>query len=77
MWIRIPAHRNIIDLNRAWEIKWKYAILIEFNEIANIIIAIWLRVDKAMIFFISCSHIAVNLAYIVVNVAINISNIVE
>jgi len=28
------------------------------KEIANIIIAIWLRVERAIIFFISISHIA-------------------
>lgn len=62
LWIKIPAHKNIIDLNKAWEIKWKYAELIEFREIANIIIAICLNVDNAIIFFMSFSHIAANLA---------------
>lgn len=55
-WIIIPAHRNIVDLNKAWIIKWENARVIEFKEIANIIIAICLSVDKAMIFFRSCSQ---------------------
>lgn len=34
--------------------------------------AIWLKVDNAIIFFISCSHIAAILAYTAVNDEINI-----
>lgn len=58
----IPAHRNIVDLNKACVIKWKKARVVDFMEIANIIIAICLSVDKAMIFFISCSQFAEILA---------------
>lgn len=47
-----------MDLNIAWIIKCKKAILIKFNEIANIIIPICLNVDNAIIFFISCSQFA-------------------
>lgn len=57
-WIMIPAQRNIADLNNAWIIKCIKARVIEFSEIANIIIAICLRVDNAMIFFKSCSQLA-------------------
>lgn len=77
-WIMIPAHINIVDLNKAWIIKWINAILIALIEIANIIIAIWLRVDRAMIFFMSCSQFADILAYKVVDLAMNIKiNIVN
>lgn len=54
----IPAHRNIVDLNKAWVTRWKNAKVVDFIEIANIIIAICLRVDKAMIFLRSCSQFA-------------------
>lgn len=57
-WIIIPAHRNIVDLNNAWIIRWEKASVKEPNEIANIIIAICLNVDKAIIFFMSCSQLA-------------------
>lgn len=58
LWIMIPAHRNMVDLNIAWIIKWKKAMLIALIEIANIIMAICLKVDSAMIFFISISQLA-------------------
>lgn len=45
-------------------------------EIANIIIAICLSVDKAIIFFKSCSQHAENLEYSAVDLEINISNII-
>lgn len=54
----IPAQRNMADLNKAWIIKWRKARIEDFSEIANIIIAICLRVDKAIIFFKSCSQLA-------------------
>lgn len=57
-WINTPPQRNIIDLNKAWIIKWKNANEIIPIAIANIIIAICLRVDKAIIFFISISQLA-------------------
>lgn len=57
-WIIIPAHKNIADLNKAWIIRCINARIIELIEMANIIIAICLRVDKAMIFFRSCSQFA-------------------
>lgn len=65
-WIIIPAHKNIVDLNKAWIIKCKNANVILLIEIANIIIAICLSVDKAIIFFKSCSQLADILAYKVV-----------
>lgn len=46
------------DLNRAWMIKWMKARIKDPIEMANIIIAICLRVDRAMIFFKSCSQLA-------------------
>jgi len=63
-------------LNRAWIIKWENAIVGKLIEIANIIIAICLRVDNAMIFFISCSQHADILAYRAVELEINISIII-
>lgn len=48
-------------------------MLILLIEIANIIIAIWLSVDKAIIFFKSCSQFADILAYRAVELEINIS----
>lgn len=56
-----PEHKNIEDLKNAWTIRWKKAMVLEPIEIANIIIAIWLKVDIAIIFFISFSQIADNL----------------
>lgn len=41
----IPAVINIMDLNKAWVTKWKYAILGFDSDVINIIIAIWLRVE--------------------------------
>lgn len=38
--------------------RWKYAVLIEKIAMAKNIIAIWLKVLKAMIFFKSCSQLA-------------------
>lgn len=58
IWINAPAHINIILLNIAWVIKWKKATLNAKMEIENIIIAICLRVLKAIIFFKSCSQLA-------------------
>lgn len=60
--IIIPAVINIMDLNKAWVIRWKNARFVFLKEIANIIIAICLKVEKAIIFFISCSQQAVKLA---------------
>lgn len=57
-WIMIPAHRNMADLNSAWIIRCMKAKIIEFMEIANIIMAICLNVDRAMIFLRSCSQLA-------------------
>lgn len=54
----IPAQRNIVDLNKAWMIRCVKASIVELIEIANIIIAICLNVDNAMIFFKSCSQFA-------------------
>lgn len=61
LWIILPAQRNIEDLKKACVIKWKNAMNKAPIEIENIIIAICLNVDIAIIFFISFSHIADNL----------------
>lgn len=61
--MEIPAHRNMVDLNKAWVIKWKKASEVDFIEMANIIIAICLRVERAIIFFKSCSQLADMLEY--------------
>lgn len=77
-WIIVPAHKNMVDLNKAWINRCKKAKMILFIEIANIIIAICLNVDKAIIFFMSCSQLADILEYNVVRVEIiiNIINII-
>ena len=54
----VPAHKNMADLKRAWMIRCEKAKIIDPKEIANIIIAICLRVDRAMIFLRSCSQLA-------------------
>lgn len=66
----------MVDLNKAWIIKCVKAIISEFKEIANIIMAICLKVDKAIIFLRSCSQLADNLAYVAVDLEINSNNIV-
>lgn len=53
-----PAHRNIVDLNNAWVIKWKNAMEGDPIAMENIIKAIWLRVERAIIFLISFSQFA-------------------
>lgn len=67
-WIKVPADKNIVDLNKAWINKWRIVRINRFIEIANIIIAICLRVDKAIIFFMSCSQLADILEYRAVKV---------
>lgn len=57
-WIRVPAHRNIVLLKRAWVIRWKNASKGRLIEMANMIIAIWLSVLKAITFLKSCSQLA-------------------
>lgn len=49
---------NIKLLNMAWVMRWKKAAWNAKMEIENIMIAIWLRVLSAMIFFMSCSQLA-------------------
>lgn len=62
-----------MDLNNAWITKCKNVRVNAFIEIANIIMAICLRVDRAIIFFISCSQLAAMLEYKAVIVDNNIS----
>lgn len=77
-WIITPAHININDLKNAWVIIWKKASDEDKIEIENIIIAICLSVDRAMIFFKSCSQLADILEYIAVleEIIININKII-
>jgi len=57
-----PAQINSRALNKACVIKWKKAIEGMFKARVNIISATCLRVDKAIIFFISHSAMALALA---------------
>jgi hypothetical protein len=54
-WSTLPAPRNSIHLNWAWEIKWARAARGWWCPMAHIIKPICLRVEKAIIFFISLS----------------------
>lgn len=58
-------------LNNACVTIWKYARLGAFKPIAVIIIPSWLKVDNAMIFFISHSVVALRPAINIVDTAIN------
>lgn len=69
MWIKDPAQINSKALNIAWVIRWKNAKLGKYSPILAIMIPNWLRVDKAIIFFISDSYIAAIPAINIVNVA--------
>lgn len=60
----VPAHTNSKALNRAWVMRWKKAIIGEFNPSAINITPNWLRVERAIIFFRSFSYRADRLAII-------------
>jgi hypothetical protein len=62
-------------LNRACITIWKYARFGALRPILVIIIPNWLRVDKAIIFFMSHSFAALNPAINIVDTAIN--NMIE
>jgi len=49
-WIKIPAHKNIRDLKKAWITKWKKAANLDPKVIIKIINPNWLKVEKATIF---------------------------
>ena len=71
LWIIIPAHIKSIALKKAWESKWKKDNIGFPIPKINIIIPNCLSVDKAIIFFISISPIAVKPAIIIVIIPIN------
>lgn len=66
-----PAQINKRALKSAWVIMWKNANWGILNPILVIIIPSWLKVDRAMIFFISHSEIALKPAIVIVHTAIN------
>lgn len=68
--IKVPAEINRSALNRACVIRWKNAKLGSIIAILDIITPSWLRVDRAMIFFISVSAIAAIPAINMVDMAI-------
>lgn len=68
--IKVLEQRKIKDLNIAWVIKWKNAILNILQEIEINIMLSWLRVDKAIIFLISHSKVELRLAIIMVHILI-------
>lgn len=63
-WMIVPAHTNSKALNKAWVIRWKKAIMGEFNPNAINIIPNCLRVERAITFFRSFSYKAERLAII-------------
>lgn len=69
--IRAPAQMNRSALNNAWVIRWNRASLGICMPSLAIITPSWLRVDRAMIFFISDSVMADNPAINMVREAIN------
>lgn len=66
MWLLIiiivPAQRNISALNIAWVTKWKNVKRGRLKARLIIITPSWLKVDKAIIFFMSFSISAAILA---------------
>lgn len=77
MEIRYPAPINRSALNIAWVMRWKNPRSGRESEIALIITPSWLRVDRAMIFFISHSNMADIPAINIVEVAISRRIILE
>lgn len=65
----VPAQINKRALNKAWVIKWKNAKVGRPTPKVNIITPNCLRVDRAIIFFISHSAIALAPAINMVKVA--------
>lgn len=63
----MPAHINNMALKYAWDTKWKKES--DTNPPPKIIIITpnWLRVDRAIIFFMSISNRAARPAIIIVN----------
>lgn len=65
----MPAQINSSALNMAWITMWKKARLTMPRPIAAIIIPSCLKVDRAIIFFMSHSVIALRPAIVVVDTA--------
>jgi hypothetical protein len=77
MSIIFPAQINNSALNRACVIRWKNAISGRPSAMVNIIMATCLRVDKAIIFFMSHSAMALALAISIVIEAITSKNVLK
>lgn len=71
MLISLPAEMNSRALKRAWIAMWMNAISGRFSPSLVIIIPSCLSVDSAIIFFMSHSVIAENLAISIVETPIN------
>lgn len=69
--INAPAQMKRRALKIAWVNIWKYAKLGIFRPILVIIIPSWLNVDRAIIFFMSHSDVALRPAINIVHTAIN------
>lgn len=68
--MRVPAHKNKSALNKACVIKWKNARKGASKPSLTIITPSCLKVERAIIFFISHSVMALSPAIKEVNVAI-------
>lgn len=71
----MPAHINNIALKNAWESKWKYASTGAPAPIIIIITPNWLKVERAITFFISISNIAAQPAINIVSVPVTIRTV--
>jgi hypothetical protein len=69
--MNLPAHTNSRALNRAWVTIWKNAKLGILRPSLVIIIPSWLSVDRAIIFFMSHSVMALSPAISIVVTAIS------
>lgn len=69
-WITEPAQINKRALKRAWVMRWKNVNMGAAKASLIIIIPSWLRVERAIIFFMSFSTIAARPAIRVVVVEI-------
>lgn len=71
MEIRFPAQMKRRALNMAWVMRWKMASFGRFRPRLAIITPSWLRVERAMIFFMSDSSMAASPAMNIVKEAIS------
>ena len=70
VWIILPADKNNMDLNIAWERRWKNVIILNPIHRTLIITPSCLNVDRAMTFLKSYSIFALPLAINMVNMEI-------